>query len=147
MRYRARRADLFDEDDVKDILDLHRVTFEPSDPLPDMTYGTWWLYYPEGEHDPVAFCGICQSSYGPDYGYLKRAGVRMDHWGHGLQRRMIKLREKQARREGWHAVITDTTDNLVSSNNLIKAGYRLFKPDVPWGLKCSLYWRKPLTAV
>jgi hypothetical protein len=41
-------------------------------------------------------------------------------------------------------VVSDTTDNIASANNFIRAGYRLFEPRVPWGWASTLYWRKPL---
>jgi hypothetical protein len=50
--------------------------------------------------------------------------------------------EARGRREGWHSIVSDTTDNPASSNNFIKAGYRLFQPNVPWAWPNSLYWRK-----
>jgi phage terminase large subunit len=40
---------------------------------------------------------------------------------------------------------SDTTDNVVSANNFIRAGYRLFQPHSPWGWTNTLYWRKVLS--
>lgn len=144
MLYRSRRADLLDDEDVEHLKELHQHTFAHEAPVPDLTYGAWWLVFPHRESDPVAFCGVVHSNIGPGYGYLKRAGVLCGHWGNGLQRRMIALREAWARREGLCTMLTETTDNPPSANNLIRAGYRMFKPDVPWGLKGALYWRKGL---
>lgn len=45
-------------------------------------------------------------------------------------------------RRPWHSIVSDTTDNPVSANNFIKAGYRLYEPDVPWAWSNTLYWRK-----
>jgi phage terminase large subunit len=39
---------------------------------------------------------------------------------------------------------SDTTDNVASANNFIKAGYRLYQPKIPWGWPHTLYWRKPI---
>ena len=33
---------------------------------------------------------------------------------------------------GWCSVVPDTTDNLPSANNFIRAGYRLYRPQHPW---------------
>ena len=41
-------------------------------------------------------------------------------------------------------MISDTTDNVPSSNNLIKAGYKLIEPSAPWANGESLYWSKKL---
>jgi phage terminase large subunit len=37
---------------------------------------------------------------------------------------------------------SDTTDNVASANNFIRAGYRLYQPQHPWGWPHTLYWRK-----
>jgi phage terminase large subunit len=39
---------------------------------------------------------------------------------------------------------SDTTDNLASANNFIRAGYRLYLPQTPWAWPSSLYWRKSM---
>ena len=77
-------------------------------------------------------------------GYLKRAGVRLPHRGQGLQRRFVRVREAQARREGFSALVTDTSDNPSSANNLIACGYRIYRPDEPWGFPHTIYWFKDL---
>jgi GNAT superfamily N-acetyltransferase len=76
----------------------------------------------------VAYAGLKQSSQWLDAGYLNRCGVSFDHRGHGLQRRLLRCRERRARRNGWRYCITDTTDNLASANSLIKAGSTLYRP-------------------
>lgn len=142
--YMPRRVDLADEDAVDSIRDLHKLTF-PESPMPDLTYGAWWLIYPDATDDPVAFCGAVHSSLGTGFSYLKRAGVLRAHWGHGLQRRMIRLRERWQRAEGFHTSVTDTTwDNIASANNLIACGYRLFEPVPRWAFKNGLYFKKTL---
>jgi len=50
--------------------------------------------------------------------------------------------EYRTRRNGWSCVVSDTTNNLASANNFIRAGYRLFQPEYPWGWTNTLYWRK-----
>lgn len=40
---------------------------------------------------------------------------------------------RDARASGWlRSIVSDTTDNIASANNFIKAGYELYAPDVPW---------------
>jgi phage terminase large subunit len=39
---------------------------------------------------------------------------------------------------------SDTTDNLASANNFIRAGYRLYRPQMPWAWPNSLYWRRSI---
>jgi len=141
MTYRIREVD-GDDEEIAETLDLlHDLCFMDASLRPKYDYGFWWLAYCGNE--PVGFAGITPSTIGPGVGYLKRAGVLPAHRGHGLQRRLLRVRERRARELGWRSVITDTTDNVPSSNNLIKAGYRLFEPH-PWAFKHSLYWRKEL---
>ena len=105
--------------------------------------GNWWVGY-DGDM-PVAFCLVAPSLRWADAIYLARAGVVPSHQGLGLQLRMIRIRERWAKRQGrfkWS--ITDTSDNPASANSLINAGYKLFEPTSPWGLSTSLYWRKRL---
>ena len=48
------------------------------------------------------------------------------------------------RDNGWNCIVSDTTENLASANNFIKAGYRLYQPQYPWGWPRTLYWRKSI---
>jgi len=60
-----------------------------------------------------------------------------------LQLRLMRTLESRARRNGWSSIVSDTTDNLISANNFIRAGYRLYRPHNPWAWPNTLYWRKP----
>lgn len=144
MKFRLRKADLTLDAVLDDLADLHKLTFIGDACLPDFDYGHWWMAYEvSAPDDPVAFCGVVQSSYGPEYGYLKRGAVLAAYRGHGLQRRLIRVRERQARLEGWHTLITDTTDNPHSANNLIACGYRIFTPEGGgWSYPRSIYWAR-----
>jgi hypothetical protein len=62
----------------------------------------------------------------------------------GLQRRLIRVREAWAKRNGYRWMISDTTDNVPSSNNLMRCGYKLIEPSAPWANDMSLYWTKRL---
>lgn len=144
MPYRSRRADLASEEDVEALRDLHELCFGTTAPQVTYDKGAWWLVYKVGGKDPMGFGGIVPSTLGPGYAYLKRSGILPDHRGHGLQRRLIAIRERWARKEGFHTVVTDTCDNTPSANNLIRSGYFLFEPKPLWGLKGGLYFKKPL---
>jgi phage terminase large subunit len=39
---------------------------------------------------------------------------------------------------------SDTTDNVASANNFIRAGYQLYRPRCPWAWPNTLYWRKAI---
>jgi GNAT superfamily N-acetyltransferase len=110
----------------------------------DMPYkpdrGHWWIAYAECGK-PVGFAGIVRSTRWTDTGYLCRAGVLDGFTGHGLQKRLIKVRLTQARKLGWNWCITDTTDNPASSNSLISCGFRVYTPANPWSFKNAIYWK------
>jgi phage terminase large subunit len=61
-----------------------------------------------------------------------------------LQLRLMRATESWARRRGWSGVVSDTTNNPASANNFICAGYRLYRPQYPWAMSNSLYWRKTI---
>ena len=123
------------------LLALHAETF-PHDREPAWSAGAWWLAF-DGE-DAVAFAGVQPSKQFSDCGYLVRAGVLPAWRGRGLQRDLIRVRERYARRQGWAWLITATHHNLPSANSLIACGYRLYEPSTPWLASGSLYWRKRL---
>jgi GNAT superfamily N-acetyltransferase len=114
----------------------------PNDELYDVTKGFWWGAF---DNDIcVGFCGLVPSTRWGDCGYLCRSGVARAFRGKGIQKKLIKARERKARALGWNWLITDTTDNPASSNSLISCGFKLFNPTIPWGGKNTLYWRKHL---
>lgn len=116
-------------------------TILPNDRLADVGLGWWWVI--EVGKQPAGFCGLHPSLQFSDAGYLCRAGVRPEFRGNGLQRKMIQLRERAARRLGFRWLVTDTARwNLASANSLAGAGFRLYEPSHPWGFRDSLYWRK-----
>lgn len=140
--YKIRMVDAF-EDDVADTLaDLHRLTFFDAATIPQFDLGTWWLAY--HGNDAVAFAGVVPATHARNSGYFSRVGVLQRHWGKGLQLRLMRAVEARGRRLGWDGIVSDTTDNLVSANNFIKAGYRLYEPEMPWAWSHTLYWRRSL---
>jgi GNAT superfamily N-acetyltransferase len=120
---------------------LHSVIFKRSAPAPEPDKGHWWLAY-SGEV-PVGFAWLTSTEHKHE-GYLARAGVLEGHRGHGLQLRLIRVRERKARALGMTRLVTDTYNNPASSNSLIRAGYRLFRPSVKWSFAHGLYWEKSI---
>lgn len=139
----AIRAVEGDDEDVAHILgDLHRLTFYNSAPIPDFDWGHWWFACYGGK--PIGFAGMVPSTHARNSGYFCRVGILRPHCGRGLQLRLMRALEAQARRNGWDYVVSDTTENPASANNFIKAGYRLYQPQFPWAWGNTLYWRKPM---
>jgi GNAT superfamily N-acetyltransferase len=140
--YRIREVDGRD-DEIADILtELHRSTFFSSASVPPFDWGRWWLAYCRTK--PVAFAGVVPSTHVRNAGYFCRVGVLQRHWGHRLQLRLMRAMEARARRDGWTCVVSDTTGNVASANNFIRAGYRMYRPQCPWAFPDTLYWRKDI---
>lgn len=136
--YRIREVDSQDEEIAEVLDELHHATFLDRAPVPSFDEGHWWLAFRGSV--PVAFAGLVQSTEAPNAGYLCRVGVVSEHWGRSLQLRLMRAAERRARRSGWHSIVSDTTDNVSSANNFIRAGYRLYRPISPWGWPNTLYW-------
>jgi len=138
--YRIRAVDGEDDEVATTLSDLHRLTFFESAPMPEFDLGHWWLAFHGGV--AIAFAGLVPSTHLAHAGYFCRVGVLREHWGRALQLRLMRALELRARNNGWDCVISDTTDNVASANNFIRAGYRLYRPQHPWGWPQTLYWRK-----
>ena len=141
--YRIREVDAQDEETADTLADLHRLTFLGTAPMPPFDWGHWWLAC-DGS-SPIAFAGLVPSTHVENAGYFCRVGVIDRHWGRSLQLRLMRAMEWRARRNGWSCIVSDTTENLPSANNFIKAGYRLYQPQRPWGWSQTLYWRKRIS--
>jgi GNAT superfamily N-acetyltransferase len=145
-RFRFKEVDAEDPLYNHEITELHDLTFLDAAIRPDLPRGYWWLVYEmETPKKPIGFCGLTETFGTPGTAYLKRAGVLKGWRGLGLQRRMITVRERKARKLGMCSMVTDTTDNPASANSLIGAGYRIFEPAYRWAFQHSIYWRKDLT--
>lgn len=141
--YTIREVDGGESDIAEDIVKLHDLTFNKEAPNVteyDTDVGRWWLAY--FDETPIAFAGLKESASEPGALYLVRSGVLKDHRGNGLHMRLIRVRERWARKHGWRKLRTDTTDNHRSANNLIRAGFRIFVPELLWGFQHTIYWRK-----
>lgn len=125
------------------LLQYLQLTILPHDiPKEAAPTGYWWIGY-DGAH-AVAFAALHPSSQWGDAGYLSRAGVLPSHRGQGLQRRLLRVRERRARGLGLEWLVTDTRMNPPSANNLIACGFRCFSPSKPWADEFTTYWKKGL---
>jgi GNAT superfamily N-acetyltransferase len=121
---------------------LHTLTF-PYDDHEDYESGRWWLVL-DG-YEPVGFAGLRQALTEPAALYFSRCGVLASHRGQGIQKQLLRKRMSYARtRTDAAACISTTYKNTASANNLIRAGFRLYDPESPWGSDGTLYWRKEL---
>jgi GNAT superfamily N-acetyltransferase len=137
-RYRIERADA-DNLDRDDLERLHVDLF--GNKCPYLDTGEWWLAKLDG--DSVGFVGIVPyGGMSPGSAYLARVGVLPGHRGNSLQLRMMRVAERFAKRCGFSCIVSDTTDNIHSANNFIRAGYLTYAPATPWAFSHSIYWRK-----
>jgi len=135
MPYTIKRVKLTDQN--KKLLAWMDSECFPSDDPYELKRAAWWITYDEEGH-PAAYAGISGV-------YLCRAGVMPSDRGRGLQRRLLSVRERFARKTGLTVLITDTVDhNPASVNNLIHRGFVQYLPAEPWKGKGSLYWQKEL---
>ena len=139
MQFTIKKADLRNPSLVTLICYLQKKIL-PSDNIYKPDRGHWWIAY-AADGKPVAFAGLVRSIKWTDTGYLCRAGVLDGYTGHGLQKRLIVARIKQARKLGWNWCITDTTNNPASANSLINAGFKIYTPGQPWSFRNAIYWK------
>ena len=112
---------------------------------PCVESGDWWVAL-DGKI-PVGYACVRESKVRPGWGYHSRVGVVNTHRGKGLQRRLTRVLVSFAKRERMYGLITDTAKyNVVSSNNLIECGFRLYRPADPWSFESALYWQLPFAA-
>lgn len=139
-QHRIVKVDTSHEDVSAAILGMHATCF------PDLEFqqlhGDWWIAY-DNTKTPVAFAGLWPSLTQPGSGYLCRAGVLPVGRGHGLQRRLIRVREREAKRKRWVALLSDVDPkNATSMNNLFACGFTAFRPSKPWCGDEWVYLRK-----
>lgn len=142
--YRIREVDGGDDDIAEIVRDFNKRSEVEFPELTDeeLEGGYWWLAYHKS--NPVAFAGMVQSSQWHNVGYFKRAGVLPKHRGHGLQIRLMRVREQKAKKLGWSHLVSECTETAFSANNFIRAGFKIYQPQRPWAFKNSIYWIKTL---
>jgi GNAT superfamily N-acetyltransferase len=139
MTYRIQRADT-----PLAVLPLDEVCF-PSDHRPTLENSLWWVVWRGKE--PVGYAGLrpCQWHENKGLAFLSRAGVLAEHRGRGLQKRLIRVREAEAKALGIKEIITYVAHwNCPSLNSLIACGYRFYRPADKWAGSSSVYLRKRL---
>lgn len=142
---RIKEVDGYNEEVADALRELHHQCFGDAAPQIDPERGFWWLAFTtDAGRELAGFCGLTPTFSDASLGYLKRAGVLRPYRGQGLQRRFVRVREAKAKRIGMRGIVTDTTDNPPSANNLIACGYRIYDPPQPWGFSNTIYWSKDL---
>lgn len=124
MTYTVRKVELTAEM-VQTLYALDRRTF-PGD-APVTFQGTYWWLAEDADGAAVGFAGLAHAYEGR--GFLHRVGVLPEHRGNGLQKRLIRARERGGRGLGMVRLITYTSrTNSASLNSLVSCGYRFYNP-------------------
>jgi GNAT superfamily N-acetyltransferase len=143
------RVDYHEHSDTIEALDS--LLFGPDAPKegPDLGNEYWILWDEEGE--AAGFCSVRplrSTSYEPDWektAFLSRAGLLPHARGKGLQRRMLQIRQRWARDEGFTRITTYVAlDNVPSARNLVKSGFTIYRPVGLWGGLDVIYFEKEL---
>lgn len=137
MNYSIRQSDRFDI-----FYSLHEKIF-PGDDYPSNNGLVLWLITERFSNRYVGFCTLNRLSDGIIF--FSRAGILKGHRGNNLHNRMIKTRERYARKNGFSHIITYTIkDNPNSFCHLIKHGYKIYEPDYAWVGRDVFYFIKDL---
>jgi GNAT superfamily N-acetyltransferase len=137
--YRIRRART--QGDIAGMKALERVQFPQDDPPSWDAPGAEWWVVKDANGNVVAFGGgwlrVSENMY-----YLARSAVADAHQGHGLQKRLIRVRVRAARAMGARGAFTYTVFNPASANSLIACGFKMYRPAWRYGGKTAQYWRR-----
>lgn len=143
--YRIVKVDPSQADVAATIIQMHEQCFPGLDF--QHLHGDWWIAYDTETKAPVAFAGLWPSVRISGAGYLCRGGVLPIGRGNGLQRKLIKVREREAKKKRWVLLLSDVAPgNAHSLNNLYACGFRSFVPSDPWSGEEWTYVRKILDA-
>jgi GNAT superfamily N-acetyltransferase len=120
----------------------------PPELFPDLSdhhleSGYWWLVY-NSVDEAVAFAGMVPNEPHKGEAYFKRCYVRPDDVGHGLQLRLMFVREVKARELGYKQIVSECSEHSYSNLNFRRAGFEQVFPEQPWGAPGSVYWSKTL---
>ena len=138
MNVRVRRHD----NDKPLIEYLDSRLFSDEERVDNVETSAWWVGWDEDR--PGAYAGA-RLVPGTKFVFMSRAGVLPEARGGGLQKRLLRLRLRWAKAQGATAAITYThPHNVISANNLITCGFRMYTPEWAWVGKEFLYWRKEL---
>jgi GNAT superfamily N-acetyltransferase len=120
--------------DLEAVKRLHSRLF----PKTQLDGDAHWLVWEDKSPEPVGFASARESTV-KGWLFLARAGVLPAHRGFGLQGRLIAVREKWARANGYKFSLTYVANwNSGSLINLLKAGYTVYDPGVKKRKKLQL---------
>lgn len=113
----------------------------PTDEFDLRSNSILWLAYVDDE--PVGYATAVPNMEESFY-FLSGCAVLSKVAGNGIQKKLIKARERHAKKAGIAKLITYTVvDNPKSINSLISQGFKSYTPAYKW-VGNQLYWYKNL---
>ena len=137
------RKVLLNDDNLNILNKMESICYPEDKPYNKKHKAEWWFAY-DDKNIPVGFGGA--TYWKPDnYIFLCLSGVVPSARGNGLQRKLIKSRLRWGKSINAKGAYTYAARyNLISANNLIDCGFKLFKPTYYWGLEDAFYLYKTL---
>jgi predicted GNAT family acetyltransferase len=124
----------------EDVIILNNLIF-PCDPLEvDERSRAWIVKNSKGE--PSGFCTMRMLD--DKIAFMDRGGILDEHRGKGIHKKLIKVRERYARSQGYKTVITYVmADNYASLFTLVRQDYKMYTPDYAYaGVKGVVYFNE-----
>lgn len=107
----------------------------------EIKHHIFWVGWCKGEKTSLSSMVVLEDGLC----YLSSTVVLPEFRGKRLQRRHIKARLAEAKKQGCKQVVTYThLKNYASANNLIKEGFLLYEPECKWAGYNQIYWLKTL---
>lgn len=141
---------VFQQVDLSSIENHHLLVWLDAQCFPEDTPAIvpgadWWVGY--AGDVPAAYCAL-RTNYESrtPVAYLYRAGVMPGYRGYGLQKKMIDIRCRAAKRKNLRAMVTIVAwNNAASMRSLMSAGFKPFRPNAySLILDTLVHWRKDL---
>lgn len=126
--------------DKKLIYNLQTKLF-PDDDFYEHKNNNYWIAWKDEK--PIGFCIAAIWKY--KVLFLARSGVISSQRGNNLQKRLVRVRESFAKKNGIKTIITYTLrDNIPSFVNLIKMNYLIYEPEYPYSEYEAFYFIKKM---
>ncbi len=127
------------------VLALDELCF-PHDDRVVLNGSLWWIVWRGKEAVGYAGLRVCQNPCNEGVAFLCRVGVLKEHRGNGLQKRLIRARERAAKAMNIRQLVTYCVPwNCASINSLIACGYKLYRPATKYGGAGAIYLQKRIS--